>query len=456
MKAKILDETRPRGRDGRWPAATHLPRGRRINQYARSRPSPPSPEQTEVGSYFVANYPPFSVWTARRPSADAQRGPGGARRAGRAAGPLPAHPLLPEALPFLLLPRLHRQERARGRGVSRSARRASGSSTPQRRRSPAGRSTSSISAAARRRSCRRSSCRGWSARLNAQRRVERRRRDHVRVRARHAHRSEAGGDPRDGRHAPQPRRRELRRSHPRAERPRASLAGDRPRLSTQARALGFPQINIDLIAGMLGETEANWRDCIERTLALDARQRHHLPDGAALQHDDQRRPAEGRRAVRRSRSPTGRTKRRWVQEAFAALERAGLSRRQRLHRGQGSGDRRSSSIAIGCGKARTCVGLGVASFGHINGVHVQNLDTWPRRTRRRSSAARFRSAAPIGPTDEERLIREFVLQLKRGSIRPAYFAREVRRRRAARASRGAARLAAATATSPRPTPIASR
>jgi len=36
-----------------------------------------------------------------------------------------------------------------------------------------------------------------------------------------------------------------------------------------ARSLGFPQINIDLIAGMLGETEGNWRDCIERTLALD-------------------------------------------------------------------------------------------------------------------------------------------------------------------------------------------
>ena len=31
-----------------------------------------------------------------------------------------------------------------------------------------------------------------------------------------------------------------------------------------ARALGFPQINIDLIAGMLGETEENWRRCVER------------------------------------------------------------------------------------------------------------------------------------------------------------------------------------------------
>jgi oxygen-independent coproporphyrinogen-3 oxidase len=36
-----------------------------------------------------------------------------------------------------------------------------------------------------------------------------------------------------------------------------------------ARNIGFPQINIDLIAGMLGETDDNWQRCIERTLELD-------------------------------------------------------------------------------------------------------------------------------------------------------------------------------------------
>src|SRR5436309_3240533 len=35
-----------------------------------------------------------------------------------------------------------------------------------------------------------------------------------------------------------------------------------------ARSLGFPQINIDLIAGMLGETEENWRACVQKTLDL--------------------------------------------------------------------------------------------------------------------------------------------------------------------------------------------
>jgi oxygen-independent coproporphyrinogen-3 oxidase len=67
------------------------------------------------------------------------------------------------------------------------------------------------------------------------------------------------------------------------------------------------------------------------------------------------------------------------------------------------------------------LGLGVASFGHINGVHVQNLDTWPKYQH-----AIERGEIPLGrayrPTNDERMIREFVLQLKRGSNRPSYFA----------------------------------
>jgi len=66
------------------------------------------------------------------------------------------------------------------------------------------------------------------------------------------------------------------------------------------------------------------------------------------------------------------------------------------------------------------VGLGVASFGHVNGVHIQNLDTWE------SYGAALRAggiplARAYRPSPEERMIRELVLQLKRGSIRPAYF-----------------------------------
>ena len=66
------------------------------------------------------------------------------------------------------------------------------------------------------------------------------------------------------------------------------------------------------------------------------------------------------------------------------------------------------------------IGLGVASFGHVNGVHVQNFDTWETY-----SAAVRRDEIPLSrayrPTDEERFIREFILQLKLGSLAPEYF-----------------------------------
>jgi oxygen-independent coproporphyrinogen-3 oxidase len=67
------------------------------------------------------------------------------------------------------------------------------------------------------------------------------------------------------------------------------------------------------------------------------------------------------------------------------------------------------------------VGLGVASFGHINGVHLQNLDSFAAYCEQIA-----RDELPLGrglrPTDEERLIREFVLQMKLGTLRVPYFA----------------------------------
>ena len=66
------------------------------------------------------------------------------------------------------------------------------------------------------------------------------------------------------------------------------------------------------------------------------------------------------------------------------------------------------------------VGLGVASFGYVNGVHMQNFDT-----NEAYSASIEAGVLPLGralrPTDDEKFLREFVLQLKLGSIRPSYF-----------------------------------
>ena len=65
--------------------------------------------KTEVGSYFISNYPPFSQWTAEElPEIEAALHSPPRRRA---AGAVSAHSLLPQAVQVLLLPRLYRQER---------------------------------------------------------------------------------------------------------------------------------------------------------------------------------------------------------------------------------------------------------------------------------------------------------------------------------------------------------
>ena len=48
---------------------------------------------------------------------------------------------------------------------------------------------------------------------------------------------------------------------------RAHLSPEIARASDWAREVGFRQINIDLIAGMVGDTDEKWRDAVRRTLS---------------------------------------------------------------------------------------------------------------------------------------------------------------------------------------------
>lgn len=185
-----------------------------------------------------------------------------------------------------------------------------------------------------------------------------------------------------------------------------------------ARKLGFPQINIDLIAGMLGETDDNWQRCVEQTFALDPDSvtiyQMELPFNTTISSDKLKGTGQFSEEV-----AGWATKRRWVGEAFAALEAAGY------HIGSAYTAVKDPSKTKFVYRDRLwqgadLVGLGVASFGHVNGVHMQNLDRWETY-----GAAIERGEMPLGrayrPSDDERLIREFVLQLKRGWINTQYF-----------------------------------
>jgi oxygen-independent coproporphyrinogen-3 oxidase len=196
-----------------------------------------------------------------------------------------------------------------------------------------------------------------------------------------------------------------------------------------ARAVGFPQINIDLIAGMLGETDENWTDCVRRTLELEPDSvtiyQMELPFNTTIAGDLLK--GSGRFAEPVANWPT---KRRWVAEAFEMLERAGY------HVGSAYTAVKDPATTKFIYRDRLwqgadMVGLGVASFGHVNGVHIQNVDTWEAYSQAVQSGE-----LPLGraysPTAEERMIREFVLQFKRGWVSTGYFSKkhgvDVRRR----------------------------
>ena len=157
------------------------------------------------------------------------------------------------------------------------------------------------------------------------------------------------------RHPAEPRHRELRRR--RSSSPTAGPTS--PRRSTAPTAgpatLGFDQINIDLIAGMVGETWDNWRDCVRKTIEL-------APDSVTIyqmelpfntvfsQGAAGRRPGRaGAMADRRLADQAGLGRLRLRRDGRGRLR--GL---QRLHAGQGPGAAASSSTATASGTGPTC------------------------------------------------------------------------------------------------------
>lgn len=200
---------------------------------------------------------------------------------------------------------------------------------------------------------------------------------------------------------------------------RAHLEEEIYRAFGWARELEFPQINLDLIAGMVGEDWDNWRDCVAKTIQL-------APDCVTIYQMEL--PyntvfSKELKVIGNDEPSLGvadwPTKRAWTRYAFDELEKAGYAV--------------SSATTVVKDKAKTkfvyrealwrgadMFGTGVASFGHVNGVHVQNVDTWEQYLEKLNAGE-----LPIGrafpTTERDRLIREVVLLLKTGHLDVGYF-----------------------------------
>ncbi|MDO8543402.1 MAG: coproporphyrinogen-III oxidase family protein [Opitutaceae bacterium] len=198
---------------------------------------------------------------------------------------------------------------------------------------------------------------------------------------------------------------------------RAHRSGEVYAAYERARAENFSQINIDLIAGMVEETEALWQRNIEETIKL-------RPDSVTIYQMEvpynttiyKEMKAEGKLVA-----PVAdwMTKRRWVKEAFAALESAGYT--------IGSGytavlnpKRTKFVYRDELWSGADLIGLGVASFSHAAGVHYQNLtEIDPYLAVLKAGELPIKRAFRTSP--EERMIREFILQMKLGHVEFAYF-----------------------------------
>jgi len=184
-----------------------------------------------------------------------------------------------------------------------------------------------------------------------------------------------------------------------------------------AKSLGFPQINIDLIAGMVDETEDNWKRCVEKGIELDPEcvtiYQMEIPYNTTIYKEMQ---TAGKLTAPVADWPT---KRRWVDYAFGEFEKAGYTV--------------SSATTVVKDPEKTkfiyrdslwggadLLPLGVASFGHLGGIHLQNnADVGPYMMAVDKSELPIFRAYPT--TGEDLLVREFILRLKLGSVEASYY-----------------------------------
>jgi oxygen-independent coproporphyrinogen-3 oxidase len=195
-----------------------------------------------------------------------------------------------------------------------------------------------------------------------------------------------------------------------------------------ARTAGFEQINIDLIAGMLEETESNWIENVRRTIELS-------PDCVTIYQMEipfnttiyQQMKTEGKLAA-----PVADwdTKRRWVKHAFERLEQAGYTVTS-AYTAVKDPHRTKFIYRDALWSGADMIATGVASFGHIHGAHYQNeknIDQYVKLVH--EGTLPIHRALRITP--EESMIRRLVLQLKLGRVNVEDFRRsfgvDVRRR----------------------------
>jgi oxygen-independent coproporphyrinogen-3 oxidase len=114
------------------------------------------------------------------------------------------------------------------------------------------------------------------------------------------------------------------------------------------------------------------------------------------------------------------TKRDWVKYAFETLQEAGYSVSSAYTLIKDP-KKVSFSYRDNLWKGADLLATGIASFGHVSGVHYQNLPEWEDYLRAVLDEGRLPIGRALTPTPHQLLVREVILQLKRGYLDSKYF-----------------------------------
>lgn len=198
---------------------------------------------------------------------------------------------------------------------------------------------------------------------------------------------------------------------------RAHRSGEIEKAYRFARTLGFEHINIDLIAGMMNETEDNWKVCVQKAIDLG-------PDAVTIYQMEvpynttiyQQMKAEGKVTAPVADWPT---KRRWVSYAFDEFVKAGYTVTS-AYTVVKDPQRIKFVYRDALWEGADLLSCGVASFGHLGGVHYQNqADVGPYM--QAVDAGKLPIFRAYETSHEERFVREFILKMKLGHSEFAYY-----------------------------------
>jgi oxygen-independent coproporphyrinogen-3 oxidase len=182
------------------------------------------------------------------------------------------------------------------------------------------------------------------------------------------------------------------------------------------KQVGFPNVNVDLISGMVGENWDNWRDTIAKTIDFSPNSvtiyQMELPFNTVYSKDVLGNHVE---------TPVADwpTKRAWLNYAYDEFLANGyrISSAYTLVKDE---PRVSFSYRDNLWRGSDLLATGVASFGHISGVHYQNLPEWGSYLES-LEAGQLPLHRAMRPTQHQLLVREMILNLKTGKLDAGYF-----------------------------------